>query len=316
MKNHSILLAIILGLAIPWILFSGRETTFQNAPIAETQIIETTVCVNNNTILVSMDDGQVRELALEEYLLGVLAGEMPESFELEALKAQAVVARTFSIKSIQNGYKHTGFDVCTDSSCCQAYYSPDLYEAAGGSLEKYRRAISETAGEVLLYDNELIEATYFSCSGGMTEDAAAVWGMEIPYLRSVESPGEEQASHYMDTIVMDAEELEGKLGASISGVPGSWIGDVTYTAGGGVKTIKIGGIVYSGSEIRKKLGLNSTAFVISIVGERVTITTKGFGHRVGMSQYGADAMAVLGNSYSYILSYYYPDTQLKVYENV
>ena len=93
-------------------------------------------------------------------------------------------------------------------------------------------------------------------------------------------------------------------------------GSCASSAGGGVKTIKIGGIVYSGSEIRKRLGLNSTAFVISIVGERVTITTKGFGHRVGMSQYGADAMAVLGNSYSYILSYYYPDTQLKVYENV
>lgn len=316
MNNHSLIIAILLGLAIPWILFSGREATIQQE---HPEVTETTVCLeqsDNNTIRVAMDDGNVQVLQMDEYLLGVLAGEMPESFELEALKAQAVVVRTFSFKNMQNGYKHNGYDVCTDSSCCQDYYPPDQYEASGGCLDKFRSAISETTGEVLLYNNELIEATYFSCSGGRTEDAAAVWGMDIPYLRSIESPGEEEAAHYMDTIVLHAEELEDKLGTSLSGVPGSWIGGVTYTAGGGVKSIEIGGVAYSGNDIRKRLGLYSTAFVITVVGDRVTITTKGFGHRVGMSQYGADAMAVQGKNYRDILSYYYPDTQLKIYENV
>lgn len=316
MNNHSIIIAILLGLAIPWILFSGREAAIQEDPPEETELSVIDERSDANIIRVSMDDGKVHALEMDDYLLGVLAGEMPEGFELEAMKAQAVVARTFSFKNIQSKYKHNGYDVCTDSGCCQDYYSPDQYEASGGCLDKFRQAISETSGEVLLYDNELIEATYFSCSGGRTEDASAVWGMDIPYLRSVESPGEEQANHYMDTIVLDAEDLEGKLETSLQGVPGSWIGEVTYTAGGGVKTIEIGGVEYSGNDIRKKLGLYSTAFVISVVGERVTVTTKGFGHRVGMSQYGADAMAVQGKDYADILSYYYPETQLKIYENV
>ena len=316
MNNHSVVIAMLLGLAIPWILFSGRETAIQNDPPKATEAPVSEEQSNINTIRVLMDDGKVHVLEMEEYLLGVLAGEMPESFELEAMKAQAVVARTFSFRNMQNGYKHNGYDICTDSGCCQGYYPPDEYVATGGNLDKFRRAIAETSGEVLLYNNELIEATYFSCSGGKTEDAAAVWGMDIPYLHSVESPGEEHASHYLDTVVFDTEEFEGKLGTSLSGVPGSWIGCVTYTAGGGVKTIEIGGVEYSGNDIREMLGLYSTAFVISVVGERVTVTTKGFGHRVGMSQYGADAMAVQGMDYCEILSHYYPETQLKIYENV
>ena len=316
MNNHSVMMAILLGLAIPWILFSGRESAIQQDTPEETEMSVGDEQSEQNTIRVAMNDGSIQVLQMDEYLLGVLAGEMPESFELEALKAQAVVARTFSMKNMRNGYKHNGYDVCADSGCCQNYYSPEQYAAAGGCLDKFRLAISETAGEVLLYDNELVEATYFSCSGGRTEDAAAVWGEDIPYLRSVESPGEEQATHYMDTIILDVKEFEGKLGTSLSGVPGSWIGRVTYTAGGGVKTIEIGGIEYSGNDIRKKLGLYSTAFVMSVVGESVTITTKGFGHRVGMSQYGADAMAVQGRDYCDILCYYYPQTQLKIYENV
>jgi len=168
-----------------------------------------------------------------------------------------------------------------------------------------KQAVLDTAGQVLLYGDEPIEATYFSCSGGMTEDAQAVWGSDIPYLQSVESPGEEYAVHYTDTVIFNSEEFCEKLGISPGGYPGSWIGSISYTNGGGVDTVEIGGKDFTGTQVRKLLGLRSTAFVITAAGERITVTTKGFGHRVGMSQYGADAMAVQGADHETILLYYY-----------
>ena len=175
-------------------------------------------------------------------------------------------------------------------------------------LIKISDAVLQTAGKVLTYNGALIEATYYSCSGGRTEDAVAVWGQDIPYLQSVESPGEERASHYIDTVTYDRSELEQVLGQKLSG---NWLGTVTYTRGGGVETIEIGSKVYKGTEIRQLLGLRSTAFVMTAVADTVTVTTKGYGHRVGMSQYGADAMAVSGSTYDSILTHYYPGTELE-----
>lgn len=150
--------------------------------------------------------------------------------------------------------------------------------------------MAATSGWVLTYEGELIEATYFSCSGGSTEDAAAVWGTEFPYLQAVASPGEEKAAHYTDTVRLSAEAFQDALGVTLSGSPGSWFRDVTYTDGGGIDTIVIGGTSYKGTSLRSALGLRSTAFSISTTEDTVTITTRGYGHRVGMSQYGADAM--------------------------
>lgn len=260
-----------------------------------------------------MPEGTICRLPLEEYITSVVLREMPADFEPEALKAQAVVARTYTLRRSAAGGKHPGGDICTDPSCCQGYWEEAAYIESGGteeSLQKVKSAVNATAGQVLTYQGKLIEATYFSCSGGMTEDAAAVWGSDLPYLQAVKSPGEEKATHYTDTVSFTGKEFQDKLGIKLSGSPERWIGKVTYTDGGGVATMQIGGEEYTGTQLRQKLGLRSTAFVMTAVGNTVTVTTKGFGHRVGMSQYGADAMAVSGSTYAQILAHYYQGTEL------
>ena len=256
-------------------------------------------------------DGESMEM--EDYLIGVVLGEMPADFEPDALKAQAVAARTYTAKAMVNG-KHGDGSLCRNSNCCQAYIAPEAYLEAGGTeenLKKVRSAVLDTAGQVLTYDGGLIEATYFSCSGGSTEDAVAVWGTDYPYLRAVSSPGEEGATHYQDSLSFDAKTFQEKLGIDLTGGPGSWFGEETRTAGGGVATLSIGGETYSGTTLRKLLNLPSTAFTVTTRGDTILIQTRGYGHRVGMSQYGADAMAVGGSTYDEILQHYYPGTCLE-----
>ncbi len=263
-------------------------------------------------------EGKRCEMELEEYIVGVVLGEMPTDFEPEALKAQAVVARTYTLKTCMKQKRHNGA-VCTTSSCCQAYRDPTSYVEKGGSekgLQRVRRAVEETRGQVLTYGGRLIDATYFSCSGGSTEDAAAVWGYDVPYLQAVDSPGEEDASVYEKTVTFTASEFQKKLAVRLSGDPKGWFGKVVHTDGGGVATMEIGGVVYRGTTLRSLLKLRSTNFTVKVTGETITIYTKGYGHRVGMSQYGADAMAVTGSSYLQILSHYYRGTTLTVIEDV
>lgn len=279
---------------------------------AEESIDATSGTENNITrqrnIPVLLDDGSVQTMDIDTYLTGVLLKEMPVKFEMEALKAQAVVARTYALRRILRADKHKEGAVCTDPSCCQAYSTIDTFLAGGGTeqgVEKARDAVKATGDTVITYEGDLIEATYFSCSGGMTEDARAVWGIDIPYLQSVSSPGEEAATHFTDTVTFLAEEFASILGQNFTGYPESWLEAVTYTDGGGVDTITLCGKTYKGTTFRSLLGLRSTCFALTAVGNKITITTKGYGHRVGMSQYGADAMAVQGSSYQDILNYYY-----------
>ena len=262
--------------------------------------------------------GRTVEMELNEYLLGVVLAEMPASFEPEALKAQAVVARTYTMRAHRRGGKHSGAAVCTDPGCCQAYIDPGDYLDRGGSqanVDKVRAAVDATGQEVLTYEGELIEAVYFSCSGGSTEDAVAVWGTAYPYLQAVSSPGEEKAAHYSDTVTYTPSNFEAALGRDLPGTPGEWFGVVTYTPGGGVASMEIGGQVYKGTQLRSALGLRSTAFSVVVNSDSITFNTKGFGHRVGMSQYGADAMALEGNTYRQILAHYYRGTILTTLEN-
>lgn len=268
---------------------------------------------------VMMSDGSVEQMALDDYVVCVVLAEMPAEFEEEALKAQAVVARTYALKRYQSGEKHDRRAVCTDSTCCQAYCTRSDFLQRGESKENLQKvidAVAQTHDLVLTYNGTLIEATYFACSGGRTEDALAVWGEEIPYLQAVDSPGEEKASHYMDTVSFTMEEFAQRMEVDADSLSGNWIGTITYTPGGGVDTINIGGQSYKGTTVRQKLGLRSTAFVMTAVGNTVTVTTKGFGHRVGMSQYGAEAMAVSGSTYEQILSYYYQGTVLQLQKEI
>lgn len=256
----------------------------------------------------------VEQRNLEQYLVGVVLAEMPASFEEEALKAQAVVARTYTMRANITGGKHGDGSVCTDYACCQAYISVEDYLESGGtqdSVDKICSAVEETAGYVLTYGGELIEATYFSCSGGSTEDALAVWGTDYPYLQATPSPGEENAAHYTDTVTFTSKQFQDALGVTLFGSPNGWFGPVTYTEGGGVDTMVIGGESYRGTQLRQLLSLRSTAFTVTAGENAITIQTRGFGHRVGMSQYGADAMAATGKSYADILAYYYIGTALE-----
>lgn len=277
---------------------------------------EETIAAENSDMSVSVrfPDGSLKRMNLDVYLTGVVLGEMNADFEPEALKAQAVAARTYTAKAVQTGGKHGDGSLCTNYACCQAYIAEEDYLNKGGTeekLSKVRSAVLDTSGRVLTYEGELIEATYFSCSGGYTEDAAAVWGTDYPYLRSVSSPGEENATHYCDTICFTKEEFEQKTGSTLSGKSDTWFTVEARTPGGGIGSLSVCGEIYTGTQLRNMLGLPSTSMTITASEDTVTIVTKGYGHRVGMSQYGADAMAVTGCTYPEILAHYYPGTQLE-----
>ena len=305
-------LAGIMGILVPGLLLNVGVMAYGES--SEMQIVTEAVTIapepeKTVTIRLGIDDCW-EDKDLEEYLVGVVLAEMPASFEEEALKAQAVVARTYGIRALEGKRKHQEGDICGDSTCCQGYLDPADYGGTQEALQKVRDAVAATAGQVLTYEGELVEATYFSCSGGVTEDAVAVWGTDVPYLQSVASPGEEGAAYYVDGVEFTLEDFLDKLNLELSGDPGTWLGKVTYTAGGGVDTMVIGGKTYKGTEIRKLLGLRSTAFDMDATEETIAVTTRGYGHRVGMSQYGANAMASSGSTYGEILAHYYRGTEL------
>jgi stage II sporulation protein D len=260
------------------------------------------ICVLQNDKPIIMD--------MEEYLVGVILKEIPRGFYMEAIKAQAVVSRTYALKMLQQSSKHTA-SICTEPDCCQGYISPHEYILKGGNsafLSQVRQAVTETKDLIITYNGELIEATFFSCSGGRTEDAVAVWGTDIPYLQSTHSPGEDAAAHFTDAVTFSAEDFCQKLGINNSPIV---IEDIKYTEGGGVDTIRIGGKIFSGVKIRKLLQLRSTNFTIEQRGDSIIVSTKGFGHRVGMSQYGADAMAAAGADFKQIIFHYYTGVQVQ-----
>ena len=311
-KGIEIIIAIALGVIIPSllvVLLQDRE--IKTEPPSES--VETTAAkaAEDNRIAVLLEDNGVVWIPLEEYVLSVVLSEMPVDFEIEALKAQAVVARTYALRRAEKGWKHASAAVCTRSSCCQGYISLADYLNKGGketAIDKVRKAIVSTTGIALIYQGKLIDATYFSCSGGLTEDAQAVWGTEVPYLKSVTSPGEEKATHYVDTVQYTSVEFLQKLGLPANNK--IKITNIEYTEGGGIATVVINSQPFSGTQLRKLLKLRSTSLYITSVGDTVIITSKGYGHRVGMSQYGAEAMAVNGATFDQILTHYYSGVEL------
>lgn len=309
---NEVLLALFMGMILPGLILAVM-VRFEEEPEVLEKPTETAPPEAKSFLIKVREAETVEDRDLEQYLVGVVLAEMPAYFEPEALKAQAVVARTYTARTHFTGGKHGDGSICTDHRCCQAYLSEAAYLEKGGTqadVDKVRSAVEETRGTVLSYGGELIEATYFSCSGGRTEDAAAVWGADYPYLRSVESPGEEGAAHYTDTVTFTSSEFENLLGVPLPGEPKTWFGETAYTPGQGVQTMVIGERTYRGTELRTKLGLRSTAFTVTVDGDTISIHTRGYGHRVGMSQYGAEAMAVAGSAWPHILAHYYPGTEL------
>ena len=249
--------------------------------------------------------GEAREMPLADYLSGVLLGEMPASFPLEALKAQAVAARTYTLSMLE-----AGKPLSDDPAVCQAYIPPEAAgEKLGGDpeafLQKLRRAVEETDGMTLTYGGDYITATYFSSASGRTESAQAVWGGAVPYLVSVESP---EAPRETVTELTPAELMARLEVADLR------VEDRTLTQGGGVASMTIGGKTFTGPELRKLLGLPSTCFTLEDLGDTVRFTVSGSGHRVGMSQYGAKTMAEEGKDFREILRWYYPGAELRTEE--
>lgn len=301
MKNLRVwIYVLILAVVLPGVILKLYPQKTNNEYIPKEPVEEVI------SISLLQEDGTASQVELETYVLGVVTAEMPVDFDIEALKAQAVLARTYALKRSTAADKHPEGALCTVSSCCQAY-------STQSADSKVHEAVEATEGLVLSYGGSFIEATYFSCSGGFTEDAAAVWGADVPYLQAVASPGEENTKHFVTTTKLPVSDFSGRLGVNLSD---GGIGQPVYTAGGGIQTINIGGKDFTGVQLRSLLGLKSTAIQMSVVGDQVVITTKGYGHRVGMSQYGADAMAVAGSTYEQILAHYYPGTALCSYRDL
>lgn len=306
-----VLAAIWLGMILPGIVLHICVLVQRNSSDQQPEGIPSQEQVFRYVLL--QKDGTLEQIEINRYLTGVVLAEMPAAFEPEALKAQAVAARTYTMKADLTGGKHGAGVLCDASGCCQGYVSTEEYLAEGGTpenLEKVKAAVMETDSLVLEYEGELIEAVYFSSSGGKTESALEVWGADFPYLQSVDSPGEEATNYENRSVAMDAGTFWEKVGIPMPADPEVWFSDVTHTDGGGVEYITIGGKKFLGTQLREILMLPSTAFTLSADGTNVIIISKGYGHRVGLSQYGANAMAKAGSSFREILSHYYPGTKL------
>ncbi len=322
MKWNETTKAVALGVLLPVILLG--ITIFLTEDKPENTVDTPTVpnssapapenpAVTDYKKLTVLHGGQLQEMQMDAYLTGVLLAEMPASFEKEALRAQSIASRTYALRCCEDGIKHGAGVICTEYTCCQAYMEPRDYVAQGGtweSVERIAQAVADTRGLVVKYDGRLIQAAYFSCSGGQTEDAVAVWGQSFPYLQSVASPGEEATVFYTDSKSFTAQQLQAALGIMPKGPVGTWFGKVSYTPGGGVDTMDIGGVRFRGTTLRSLLGLRSTAFTVSVANGVVTFQTKGYGHRVGMSQYGANAMAKEGKNFRQILLHYYGGVEI------
>lgn len=258
-------------------------------------------------ITVYRSNGSVINLNMTDYLIGVVSSEMPASFNLEALKAQSVLARTYALKAKQTGKK------LTDTVNTQSYIDIDQMKNKWGNsfntyYNKIKNAVENTNGEYLSYNGNYIEALYHSTNNGKTESSLDVFGNYYPYLISVSSEYDKNASSYLRTINMPLDTISNKLGLSLNN--DSVISILSYTDGGNIKEININGNNFSGKKVRELLGLRSADFDISISDNNVNITTRGYGHGVGMSQYGANGMANAGYGYKDILSHYYPGTTL------
>lgn len=266
---------------------------------------------------------QIEEVPLDEYLYGVVSAEMPASFEIEALKAQAVVARTYTIYKIQNNSgKHEGADICDDSTCCQAWILKEdrlnKWEETSrqSNWDKIVNAVDSTKGKIVTYEGKPINAFFHSNSGGKTETTMNVWGGDgYPYLQSVATSGEDTYSQYQSEVILSKKDFVNKIKEkhsdfSINFDEENCIQILEYTEGNRVKTIKIGNINLSGVELRTLLGLKSANFTINIEGDNISFLVIGYGHGVGMSQTGADSMAKQGSNYEEIIKHFYTGVEI------
>ena len=274
--------------------------------------------------LLHCKDGSIEELGLDEYLYGVVSAEMPATFEIEALKAQAIVARTYTIYKAMHG-KHGDANICDDSNCCQAWISKNDRinkwdkEKAEEYWNKIVNSVDSTKGKIITYNGEPINAFFHSNSGGTTEIPLNVWGgNEYPYLQTVETSGEDAYSQYSSKVTLTKEEVINKLKENHPELELNFdeedaIQIKEYTDSGRIKTIKFGNVELSGVEARKTFGLKSTNFEVLLKDNDVEFNVIGYGHGVGMSQTGADSMAKEGKTCEEIIKHFYTGVEVTEY---
>ena len=315
-------LTLVLALFSP-LLFLPRTDEPDDPPAEETE--ESAPLPPSGTdaelTFFAKDGDSVAGTNMYDYLPGAVAAEMPALFETEALKAQAVAARTYIMELCAGeNPKHPEAQVCSDPNCCKGWLSDaELHEKWGDDYEtnmaRILEAVRGTDGEYLAYEGEPIQAVFHASSGGSTEASAAVWADE-PYLRSVTTPEtEENVPGLVTEVELTAEEVRAAAAeycpeAELSGAPDSWFGAKTLTESGRVDSITLGGAELSGGDARRAFSLRSTDFDVEYADGRFIFTVRGYGHGVGMSQQGANLLAEEGLDYAQILAHYYPGTEL------
>ena len=323
-------LAALLALfMLPMLFLRGEKREEEPVPTATLPVVDAVNPVpgwdEGQQLRLLKGDGTVENVTLNEYLWGVVAAEMPASFRLEALKAQTVAARTYCLyQRAGAGDKHPGADVCTDHTCCQAYLSREQAQGNWGSeaqryTDKITQAVEETNGLLCLYQGAPIDAVFFSSAAGRTSDASAVWGGDVPYLTSVDSPEGEEVPGWQTVVSFTPAEFVQRFQevhpeAELSGDPTGWITDRTEDRSGAVEGITIGGVRVTGGQARSIFGLRSAHFTLEATADVVTFQVTGYGHGVGMSQYGANAMAAQGKNFQQILEWYYTGAAVSGWE--
>lgn len=316
-------------LFLPALLFAPREVEEEHPLLPQGQVVSSTgsveVASDAAHSLRLWKDGTAVELSVEEYLQGVLRGEMPAAFHMEALKAQTVAERTYLYYQMAAGAKgsHPQADVCTDPACCTAYLTEEAAREKWGAAfeecnEKILEAVSATDGQVMYYGGEPIMAVFHSSSAGMTATSGEVWTADLPYLVSVESPeSADTVPNYYSVSTFTPSEFREKFNAAYPAAKwgekvSDWVTDVVRTDTGRVESATVGGVEVSGQELRSIFSLRSASFTIE-AGEDITFRVTGYGHGVGMSQYGANTLAQEGKSWREILQWYYTGVTIEDY---
>lgn len=319
----SIFLFVLLCFVIP-ILFTKQKEEQVMAKLNEEQEQTNYDYKQYNSIkLWHAKTSTIEEIPLDEYLYGVVSAEMPVSFEKEALKAQAIVARTYTIyKIVHNNGKHQGADICDDSACCQAWITKEdrLSKWEESSREsnwnKIVEVVEATKGKIITYEGQPIHAFFHANSGGKTETTINVWGGDsYPYLQSVATSGEDGYSQYASEVSFTKETFIDKVkekytNFSIDFTKENCIQILEYTDGNRVKKVQIGNLELSGVEVRTLLGLKSANFTIELGEDTIRFSVVGYGHGVGMSQTGADSMAKQGSNYEAIIKHFYTGVEI------
>lgn len=270
------------------------------------------------------ETGEIEEMDLNNYITGVVAAEMPAAFPAEALKAQAVAARTYVLKRILAGgvvnSEHPEADLCDDPRHAQAWIPREEMKKRWGIINFYRhyykirQAVDATGNTVISLEGELIDPVYHAACGGKTEDAGNVWKYDIPYLQSVNCPYENYPRR-VERVTFTPQTVQKALGIDLTAVPVSTgespVKTVERTPTGRVKTVEVGDVVLPATLVRQRLGLRSTNFGCTLENGKLVFTTVGYGHGVGMCQYGAKGLAEHGYGYEEILKHYYTGVTVK-----